>query len=97
MTHFNGKLGTVCMHYDGPGCPTRYHLYILNARSDLHSTSPDHPQLGSSVVCVRLQIDSYQAHIKAYVVTFDDGSSQAIPRANLQVCICRLLASSGRR
>merc|ERR1712032_1669711 len=30
-------------------------------------------------------IDSYKALIKAYLVTFDDGSSQAIPRANLQV------------
>ena len=96
MAHFNDKLGTVCIHHGGPGCPTRYHLYVLNARSALHSTSPDHPQLGSSVVCVGLQIDSYHALIKAYVVTFDDGSSQAIPRANLQVCICRLPASSGR-
>merc|ERR1712032_1455279 len=30
-------------------------------------------------------IDSYHVHIKAYLVTFDDGSSQAIPGANLQV------------
>ena len=87
MAHFNGKLGKVCIHFDGSGCPTRYDWYVLNVRSDLHSTSPDRTQLGSFVVCVRLQITSYQVLANAYVVTFDDGSSQALPRANLQVCI----------
>ena len=37
--------------------------------SDLHSTSPDRPQLGSFVFCVRLQIVSYQALPKACVTT----------------------------
>jgi len=30
-------------------------------------------------------IDSYQVLVKVYLVNFDDGSSQCIPRANLQV------------
>ena len=97
MAHFNGKLGKVCIHYDGSCPPTSNPLNVLNARLELHSTSPDHPQLGSFVICVRLQISYYQVLAKGYAVTFEDGSSQAIPRANLQVLIYRLPASSGRR
>ena len=97
MEQFNDKLGTVRNHYGGSACPTSNPLDVLNARPDPHSTSPDHPQLGSFVVCVRLQIDSYQLLVKVYLVIFDDGSSQCIPTANLQeVCICRVATSSGR-
>ena len=96
MTHLNGEIGTVSIRCGGPACPPSNPLDALNARPDLHSTSPNHPQLGSFIVCVRLQIGSYQAHLKAYQVTFDDGASQLIPKANLQeVCICRVAASSG--
>ena len=97
MAYLNGKSGTVCAHYEGSACPTRNLLYVLNDHSDLHSTSPGHPQFGSFVVCVHLQIVSYQTLAKGYVVTFDDGSSQAISMANLQVRICRLPASSDHR
>ena len=97
MAHLNGEIDTVCIRYGGPACPTSNPLDVLNARPDLHSTLPDHPQLGLFVVCVRLQIDSYIALVKAYQVTFDDGSSGLIPKANLQeVCICRVATSSGR-
>ena len=89
MAHLNGKLGTVCIRYGGSACPTSNPLDALNARPDPHSISPDHAHLASFVIYVRLQIHSHQPLAKAYKVTFDDRSSQAIPRANLQVCVCR--------
>ena len=68
-----------------------------NARHDPHSTSPTRPQLGSSVVCVRLQVDGYLPLVKAYQVTLDGGSSQFVPKANLQeVCICGVATSRDR-
>ena len=86
MARFNGKLGKVRINYDGSACPTSYPLDVLNARLDLHTSSPDHPQLGSFVACVCPQVKSHQPLAKGYKVAFDDGSSsQAIPRANLRV------------
>ena len=89
IAHLNGKRGTVRNRYGGSICPTSNPLDVFNARPDLHFTSPDHAHLGSFVACVRPQVHSHHTLAKGYKVTFDDGSSQAIPRANLQVCICR--------
>ena len=89
MKQFNDKFGTVRNRYGGSVCPT--------SNPDLHSTAPDRHQRGSFVVCARLQIHSYQAFVKAYQVILDDGSSQLIPKANLQeVCICRVATGRGR-
>ena len=94
--HLNGMLGTVCIGYGGSACPSSNPLDVSNACLDPHSASPDRPQLAWFLVCVHPQIHSYQALAKGYKVTLDDGSSQAIPRANLEVCICRVAARSGR-
>ena len=91
---FNDKLGTVRNRHGGPACPTSNRLHALNfsSRSAFHFTERPPTRLAC-----RLQIHSYQALVKAYQVTFNDGSSQFIPKANLQeVCICRVATSSGR-